>query len=171
MKIIAAVLSIAVLTGLSIGIGAPPGEAATRGAPQDLALLRISVALINEDARLSMNTQVAVKTHMADRFRLTLGKIDSLLGPGMPYGDLAAVLTFSQKMSGGTKDANINKVIDLRRSGLDWDQVAEKLRLELSGAARSLSRFEESTHSIVKQVLVESYSAGAAAGGAEQVPE
>jgi hypothetical protein len=166
-KNIAGAILIPAVAGYMIGIFAPSGEAATRGTPRDLATLQICITMLNEDARLPLDADLVVKKRLSDNYGLTLGKIDSLLGPNMQYGDLAAVLTFTKKMSGGKTDENINKVINLRQSGLGWDQIAENLRLDFSDVAGSLSRFEESTHSSIKQALVES-STGAAAGGTEE---
>ncbi len=167
-KNIARAMSILAFAGYMIGICISAGEAAaTRGTTRDLATLQICITMLNEDGRLPTEAGLVVKKRLSDKYDLTLGKIDSLLGPDMQYGDLAAVLAFAKKMSGGVKDANINKVINMRQSGTGWDQIAGNLHLDLSGIAGSLSRFEEGTHSRIKQALVESSWAGAAAGGTE----
>ena len=154
-KNIIGAISILIFTGYMIGLSPFAESATTRGSNRDLAALQISITMLNEDARLAMEASVVVKKRLSERYDLTFGQIDGLLGPNMPYGDLAAVLTFAQKMSGGVKDANVDKVIKLRQNGLGWGRIAEKLRLDLSGIASSLSRFEEGTHSDIKEALFE----------------
>ena len=149
-------------------ISAPVGEAATpRGSSRDLATLESCITLLNESVLLTEEAALVTKKRLSDKYDLTLGEVDGLLNRNIKYGDLAAVLTFARKMTGGVKDSNINKVIDLRKSGAEWDQIAEKLHLDLSGIARSLNRFEDGTHSAIKEALAEFGVAGTAAGGTD----
>jgi hypothetical protein len=149
-------------------ISAPLGEAATpRGSSRDLAALQSCVTLLNESARLTMEAGLVTKQRLSDKYDLTLGQVDGLLNGNVTFGDLAAVLTFAEKMPGGVKDSNINKVIDLRKSGLEWDQIARKLRLDLSDIAGSLNRFEDGTHSAIKEALAEFGVAGTDEGGTD----
>ncbi len=55
----------------------------------------------------------------------------------------------------------------MRQSGIGWDQIAEKLHLDLSDIAGSLNRFEDGTHSRIKAALAEFGPAGTAAGGTD----
>ena len=168
-KNIAGAISILAVAVCMTGILALSGEAATtRKTTPDLATLQICIAMLNEDAGLPVTADLVVKKRLSDKYDLTLGKIDSLLGPNMQYGDLAAVLEFAKKMSGGVTDANINKIINMRKSGTGWDQIAGNLNLDLSDIARSLSRFEQGTHSRMKKELAESSPADAAAGGTDR---
>ena len=149
-------------------ISPPLGEAATpRVSSQDLTTLQSCVTLLNESVLLSEEAALVTKKRLSDKYDLTLGEVDGLLNLKLKYGELAAVLTFAKKMSGGVNDSNINKVIELRNSGLEWDQIAEQLHLNLSGIARSLNRFEEGTHSEIKKALTEYGVTGTAAGGTD----
>jgi hypothetical protein len=149
-------------------ISAPLGEAATpRETSRDLATLQSCITLLNESTRLTMEAGLVTKKRLSDKYGLTLGEVDGLHNRNITFGDLAAILTFAKKMSGGVKDSNINKVIDLRKSGVEWDQIAEQLHLDLSDIARSLNRFENGTHSAIKEALAEFGVAGTAGGGTD----
>ncbi len=166
-KAIAGTISILAFAVYTIGTFAPSGEAATRETTRDLAALQICITMLNEDTRLPLEGELVVKKRLSDHYNLTLGQVDGLLGPDMLYGDLAAVLEFAKRMSGGVTDANIRKVADLSRSGTGWDRIAADLRFDLTDIADSLSRFEEGTHSRIKKELAESNWTGEAAGGTD----
>jgi hypothetical protein len=165
---IAAAVSILAFTACMIltSASAPLGEAAMpRGSSSDLASLKICIIMLNKDAGMTMEAGLVAKKRLSDKYDLTLGQVDGLLNRNIEYGDLAAVVTFAKEMRGGVKDENINKVMNLRQSGMEWDQIAEKLNLDLSDIAGALSRFEDGTHSRIKEALVEFGLPGTAAGG------
>lgn len=135
-----------------------------RASARDLNTLAAGILLLNQNASLP-EADMIIKKKLSDNYNLTLGKIDGLLGKNMQYGDLAAILAFANNMRGGVSDANINKLVDLRQSKAGWDKMAKDLNVDLSRIARSVSRFEDDTHSSIKKALAESTVSGAAAGG------
>lgn len=142
------------------------GIATAAAATKDENKLKAGITMLNSDAKLPQAEKV-IKKQLTDNFNVKSEKLSSLKSRGMGYGEIAAVLTFADKMPGGVTDANINQVLTMRQSKPGWDQLAKGLNVDVSDVANSLSSFEDDIHSGIKQALVESPAAGAGAGGVE----
>jgi len=62
-------------------------------------------------------------------FPVTPEKIGMLRDRNLKYGDIAAILAFSQTMTGGVVDANIDRIIDIRKIETDWGGIAAFLHV------------------------------------------
>lgn len=144
------------------------GIAAT-ATSKDEGKLTAEITMLNADAKLPQGDKMISK-QLTDNFDVKKDKISSLLGKNMQYGEIAAILAFADKMSGGVTDANINQVMSLRQTKAGWTQIGKNLKVELSDVASKLSDIEDEAHKNIKQALAESPT-GRGAGGGESTGE
>ncbi len=90
--------------------------------------------LNNNIARLNkigsaLQGEKAVIDQLSEAFPVTPEKIGKLRDRKMKYGDIAAILAFSQEMTGGVIDDNINLIIELRKTETEWGKIATLLNV------------------------------------------
>lgn len=153
-------LSLLVATVLVVSAGTANAAAASK----DEAKLTAEITLLNADAKLPQGDKLISK-QLTDSFNVKTDKISSLVGKNMQYGEIAAIIAFADKMSGGVTDANINKVLNLRQSRTGWSQIAKDLKVDLEDVADKVSSVEDEAHKSIKQALAESPTGRGAGGG------
>jgi hypothetical protein len=69
-------------------------------------------------------------------FNVSSDQIQGLRDKKMGYGEIAIVLSLSQKMPGGATDANIQQVMTMRQGPptMGWGEIAKKLGTKLGPA-------------------------------------
>ncbi|OGW33880.1 MAG: hypothetical protein A2010_16540 [Nitrospirae bacterium GWD2_57_9] len=165
-KITSSLLSLLAVASLLVSLTGL--AAAAGGASKDENKLKAEITMLNTNAKLPQADQV-MKKQLTDSFNVKSDKISSLLGRNMQYGDVAAVLAFADKMSGGVTDANINQVMTMRQSKTGWSQIAKSLNVDIADVASKVSDFEEDAHKSIKEALAEGTAAGRGAGGSEDM--
>ena len=65
---------------------------------------------------------------LSDYFRQSRRAIDAIVAKGIPDDEIAAVLTIARKSS-----ASPNQVIDARKAGQSWADIAKKHNVQLGG--------------------------------------
>ncbi|OGW41220.1 MAG: hypothetical protein A2010_15450 [Nitrospirae bacterium GWD2_57_9] len=126
--------------------------------------LSTEIMLLNNDANMPEGDRIA-SDQLAKEFDVSHDRIKALRGQNLDYGEIAAVLGIADKMSGGVNDANISRIVDLRKTAAGWPQVAANLDVDAGDLANRVSRIEDGVHRELKGAPAGSSSSGGAAGG------
>ncbi len=130
---------------------------------KDEKKLKTEITMLNKDAGLPHGEQV-VMDKLAKEFSVNNDKITALRDKKLGFGEIAAVLALTDRMSGGINDANLNKVVSMHESGGGWAKLAKDLNVDLGSVAKKVGSLEDSAHKDIKKASAEG-AAGSGAGG------
>lgn len=157
--VLIAVLSL-VAFALNVAVAADTAPAA-----KDQSKLSTAITMLNNDAK-SPSGETAVTDRLSKSFNVKSDEIKSLRDKGMSYGEIATALVIADKMTGGVKDQNINKVAGLHKPGQDdWGQIAQSLKVDFSKIANKVASVEKDAHKDVMKAASKGPSTGSAGGG------
>lgn len=132
--------------------------------------LSSEIMMLNNDAKIRDGDRIAADKLMQE-FKVPNERITALRDKNFDYGEIAVVLGMADKLSGGVNDANINKVLDLRKTAAGWAQVAANLNVDLGDVANKVSKVEDDVHRELKTAATQGYESGRGAGGTATTSE
>ena len=93
-----------------------------------------------------------VAQRLSKEFSVTDAQVQGMRDKKLGYGEIAIVLSLSQKMSGGATDANIQKVMAMRQGPptMGWGQIAKTLGTKLGPALSQVKHVNKETSSEMK---------------------
>jgi hypothetical protein len=129
----------------------------------DQVKLSNEITMLNNDVKIPNGDRIATD-QLAKSFKVSSEKITALRNKNLDYGEIAAVLGIADKMSGGTNDANINRVANLRRGAGGWPQVAANAGVDVGDVAKKVGSVEDDVHKEIKRTAAGEYTGGGAGG-------
>ena len=130
--------------------------------------LNIEISMIDMDAKLPYGEEV-VTERLTKAFDVKSDRIKTLRDKNLGYGEVATVLAFADKMSGGVTDDNINRIMKLRQGNTGWGQIAKNLKIDLENVADKVGNVETDAHKDIKKAAVDRPAAGRGAGGSDEM--
>ncbi len=140
------------------------GIATAKTTARDEKKLKSEITLLDKDASLPRGEKV-VMDRLSKEFNVTGDQIKALRDKKLGYGDIAAVYSMADKMSGGITDDNVNKVLSLREGNKGWIVIAKSLDVDLGSVAKKVGGIEKDAHKDIKKASAETGTAGGGAGG------
>ena len=97
--------------------------------------------------------ETIVVQRLEKEFKVTDTQIQRLRDQKLGYGEIAIVLSLSDKMPGGITDTNIAKVMTLRQGPptMGWGEVANKLGTKLGPAVSQVKNINHETSREMKE--------------------
>lgn len=140
------------------------GIATAKTTAKDEKKLKTEITMLDKDASLPHGEQV-VMDRLSKEFNVTSNQIKALRDKNLGFGDIAAVYSMADKMSGGITDDNVNKVLSLREGNKGWGVIAKSLDVDLGSVAKKVGSIEKDAHKDIKKASTETGTAGGGAGG------
>jgi hypothetical protein len=126
--------------------------------------LSTEIMMLNQDAKMPDGERITTD-QLSKEFNVPNEKISAFVSKNFDYGEIATILGIANKMSGGVNDANINRIMDLRKDAPGWQQVAANLNVDLEDIAKTVGKIEDNTHREIKRAGAGQSGTGRAAGG------
>ena len=113
--------------------------------------LRKETAAIDTTAGNAQGEKV-VTQRLAKDFNVTDTQVQGMRDKKLGYGEIAIVLSLSQKMPGGATDANIQQVMTMRQGPptMGWGEIAKKLGTKLGPAISQVKNVNKETNREMK---------------------
>lgn len=120
------------------------------GATKDEKNLEREISRLSRTASEPRGEQ-AVAGRIAANLKVAPEKIQGLLGRGLGYGEVAAVLAIARRMTGGITDANIERVLALRQGPpvLGWGAIAKQAGVKVGTAVSQIRKISNEARRIV----------------------
>ncbi|MDA8130008.1 MAG: hypothetical protein M0011_00740 [Elusimicrobia bacterium] len=132
------------LAGLLLGAALP--VLAQSKSPDEKKLDRSS-AMLDEDAA-KPEGEKAVAARLTEEFKVDAARVQGLRDQKLGYGEVGIVLSLAQKLEGGITDANVQKIMDMRKGPpvMGWGEIAKKLGLKLGPVVSQVKKVSAAAH-------------------------
>ena len=117
------------------------------------------------DTTAKPDGEKAVVKKLAAEFKMSEAQIAALRVGDIDYGEIAIILSLSQKMPGGATDANAQKVLALRQGPpvVGWGEVARQLGVKLGKTVSQVKKMSNDANRVIKKNRAQAGKAGTAA--------
>ena len=117
---------------------------------EEKALLK-EAAAINTTAGNAQGEKVVTQRLEKD-FNVTDTQVQGMRDKKLGYGEIAIVLSLSQKMPGGATDANIQRVMTMRQGPptMGWGEISKELGTKLGTAVSQIRNVNRETNREMK---------------------
>jgi hypothetical protein len=114
--------------------------------------LRREAKRINDTAAKPDGEKAVVKQLVVD-LKANEQQVNALRDRKLDYGEIAAILSLARAIPGGTTDANIQKVLDLRQGppAAGWGDVASKLGTKLGKIVSQVRKVANNANREIKK--------------------
>lgn len=125
--------------------------------------LKTEITMLDKDASLPNGEQIVID-RLSKEFNVKGDQTKMLRDKNLGFGDIATLYAVADKMSGGTTEENINKVLSVREGNKEWLAVAKSLDVDLGSVAKKVGSIEKDVHKDIKKASTETRT-GSGAGG------
>jgi Sec-independent protein translocase protein TatA len=105
------------------------------------------------DTAAKPDGEKAVVKRLVEELKASEQQIKALRDRKLDHGEIAVILSLAQTMPGGTTDANVQKVLDLRQGppAAGWDDVAHMLGTKLGRIVSQVRKVANNANREIKK--------------------
>ncbi|MDA8245107.1 MAG: hypothetical protein M0025_13425 [Elusimicrobia bacterium] len=132
------------LAGLLLGAALP--VLAQSKSPDEKKLDKSSLTMDKDAA--TPEGEKAVAARLTEEFKVDAARVQGLRDQKLGYGEVGIVLSLAQKLEGGITDANVQKIMDMRKGPpvQGWGEIAKQLGLKLGPVVSQVKKVSAAAH-------------------------